>query len=74
MDEIAQALQRHPLASGVRISGPAPAPFERLRGKWRFQLLLRSTSGSRLRELIREALPDSVPGDLVLDVDPHELL
>ncbi len=74
MDEIAQALQRHPLASGVRISGPAPAPFERLRGKWRFQLLLRSTSGSRLRELVREALPDSVPGDLVVDVDPHELL
>ena len=30
----------------VRISGPAPAPLERLRGQWRFQLLLRSASAS----------------------------
>ncbi|MGB5401331.1 MAG: primosomal protein N' [Thermoanaerobaculia bacterium] len=74
MDGIARELERHPLAAGVRISGPAPAPFERLRGKWRFQLLLRGTSGRRLRDLLREALPDSVPGDLAVDVDPHELL
>jgi primosomal protein N' (replication factor Y) len=74
MDEIAGRLERHPLARGVRISGPAPAPFERLRGKWRFQLLLRGTSGRRLRDLLRAALPQTVPGDLVVDVDPHELL
>jgi len=74
MDRIARALESHPLASGVRISGPAPAPFERLRGRWRFQLLLRGPSGRRLRDLLREALPESLPGDLVVDVDPHELL
>jgi len=74
MEGIARQLERHPSATGVRISGPAPAPFERLRGKWRFQLLLRGNSGRRLRNLLRAALPDSVPGDLVVDVDPHELL
>ena len=72
--EIAKALHRHPKSSGVRISGPAPAPFERLRGKWRFQVLLRGASGSRLRDLLREALPTSVSGELIVDVDPHELL
>jgi primosomal protein N' (replication factor Y) len=74
LDEIARALHSHPSSASVRISGPAPAPFERLRGKWRFQLLLRGASGAHLRDLIREALPDSMPGELVVDVDPYELL
>ena len=74
IDQIAKALHSHPKSAGVRISGPAPAPFERLRGKWRFQLLLRGSSGVRLRDLVKEALPESIPGDLIVDVDPYELL
>jgi len=72
--EISQQIADHPQAQGVRISGPAPAPFERLRGKWRFQLLLRHRSGNRLRELVDGALPKSGASDLVIDVDPYELL
>ena len=68
--EIAERIGRHP---GVRVLGPAPAPFERLRGQWRFQILLRGQSGKRLRDLVRAAVPD--PGaDVVVDVDPYELL
>ena len=74
LDEIAGRLRAHPLAEGTRILGPAPAPFERLRGRWRFQLLLRGPSGSRLRALVREAVPQPAPPELVVDVDPYDLL
>ena len=68
--EITERIGRHP---GVRVLGPAPAPFERLRGQWRFQILLRGPSGKRLRDLVRRAVPE--PGaDVVVDVDPYELL
>jgi primosomal protein N' (replication factor Y) len=72
--EIAERLAAHPLAAGVRLTGPAPAPLERLRNKWRFQLLLRSASGARLRRLLAAVLPESHPADLIVDVDPYDLL
>ncbi len=71
---LARRLAGHPLAEGVRVLGPAPAPFERLRGRWRFQILLRGASGARLRKLVRAATPESHAGDLIVDVDPYELL
>ncbi len=71
---IAQRLEAHSLARDVRISGPAPAPFEKLRGKWRFQLLARSPSATRLHRLVREATEGATATDLVVDVDPYELL
>ncbi len=71
---LARRLAAHPLAEGVRVLGPAPAPFERLRGRWRFQILLRGASGTRLRKLVRAATPETHPGDLIVDVDPYELL
>ncbi|MGB5815133.1 MAG: primosomal protein N' [Thermoanaerobaculia bacterium] len=74
MTDLARRLASHPLARGVRITGPAPAPFERLRGKWRFQLLLRAEAGSRLRQLVQAVVSQPSPTDLVIDVDPYELL
>jgi primosomal protein N' (replication factor Y) (superfamily II helicase) len=72
--ELARRIEAHPLAAEVRLSGPAPAPLERLRGHWRFQLLLRSPSGKRLRRLVEEVLAAAPPGDLTVDVDPYQLL
>src|SRR5260370_31790514 len=46
-----RALVAHPLSRGVRLTGPAPAPFERLRGEWRFQLLARAAA---FRDLHRD--------------------
>ena len=74
LNEIAGRLRGHPLARDMRILGPAPAPFERLRGRWRFQLLLRGPSGSHLRTLIREVVAQPSPPELMIDVDPYDLL
>jgi primosomal protein N' (replication factor Y) (superfamily II helicase) len=74
IEEIAARLAENPLSRGVRVGGPAPAPFERLRGKWRYQLVLRSQSGARLRRLLRELGLHEGRSDLVVDVDPQDLL
>jgi primosomal protein N' (replication factor Y) len=71
--EVFRALEAHALSEEVRISGPAPAPLERLQGRWRFQLLLRHASASRLRRLIAAALPAGDRSDVLIDVDPQDL-
>jgi primosomal protein N' (replication factor Y) len=71
---LAADLSAHPLCRGVRLSGPAPAPLERLRGQWRFQLLARSADGRGLHRLMEEVLPKNPGYDLVVDVDPQQLL
>ena len=72
--EIARELLAHPLSRGLLITGPALAPLERLRGKWRFQLLLRGASGAKIRRLVREVAPPGPSTDLVVDVDPYDLM
>jgi primosomal protein N' (replication factor Y) (superfamily II helicase) len=72
--ELHAALRASPLAAGVRIAGPAPAPLERLQGKWRYQLLVRTASWQRLHDLLEGALPDKPSADLTVDVDPYHLL
>ena len=74
MRQLTRRITLHPLASEVRISGPAPAPFEKLRGKWRFQLLLRAPSAKLLRELVAATAGETSSSDLIVDVDPYELL
>jgi len=72
--ELADALTAHPLARGMRITGPAPAPLERIQNQWRFQLLIRDRSSRRLHELVRAVVPANPPYDLTIDVDPCHLL
>src|SRR5689334_24377366 len=72
--EIAARLATHPEAAALRVVGPAPAPFEKLRGAWRFQLLLRTASGTRLRTVLRDVLGEKPPPDVTVDVDPYQLL
>lgn len=57
-----------------RMTGPAPAPLERLKDRWRFQLLLRGANGRLLREVLKTALEDAPAVDLAVDVDPLHLL
>lgn len=73
IEELAAAARRHELAAGVRFSGPAPAPLERLKGQWRFQFLMRSASGADVRNLARAVAPAPTP-DLTVDVDPQDLM
>ncbi len=72
--ELAARLGAHPLARSVRVTGPAPAPLERLRGLWRFQLLLRTAAVRDLHRLLAAALPPPPHKGLVVDVDPQQLL
>jgi len=71
---LARALHEHPLGRTTRVSGPAPAPLERLRGQWRFQILLRSAAGRDLHRLLVAVLPVNPGWDLTIDVDPQQLL
>jgi primosomal protein N' (replication factor Y) len=73
----AEAARGAPLDGG-RVLGPAPAPIDRLRERWRFQVLVLTPSPARLLGAfarVRGALED-VPRkvDVVLDVDPMDLL
>lgn len=78
IDHLARALDGDPAAGEIRISGPAPAPLERIQGRWRYQLLVRSPSARGNREILRRALDATTPAhggvDFLVDVDPQDLL
>jgi primosomal protein N' (replication factor Y) len=66
-------------ADNVAILGPAPQPMERKEGRYRAQLLFRSSQRAPLHELLRRTLVDlrgaaeMRRARLALDVDPLEL-
>jgi primosomal protein N' (replication factor Y) len=65
------------LREKIEILGPAPAPIEKLRNRYRWQLLLKGKKSSSLLELAkqgREALPRSLSVRLHIDVDPYNML
>jgi primosomal protein N' (replication factor Y) len=73
-------MRRHARELGLSedsVVGPAPPPLERVRGRWRWQILLRSAEVRALRTLARaarEALPPRAAARLVIDVDPYSML
>jgi primosomal protein N' (replication factor Y) len=72
------AASGRPEGGSVAIVGPAPAPIERLHGRWRWHFLLRSRSPRAIGEAAR-ALAEGFKapaGDirLALDRDPVALL
>jgi primosomal protein N' (replication factor Y) len=73
-ERIASRLERRLEGEEARISGPAPAPFERLQGKWRYQLLVRGRSPGRLRTAVQSALATKLSSEVAIDVDPYQLL
>jgi primosomal protein N' (replication factor Y) len=71
---IGKALRRE--ASELRISGPAPAPLERLKGRWRYQILLRAANRAAILEALEACVPERAPGgvQITADVDPQDLM
>lgn len=65
-------------AGRLTITGPGPAPIERLRGLYRMQILVRSAGRRRLVETVAEALlpfeASSARRAIHVDVDPVSLL
>ncbi|HEX8253688.1 MAG TPA: primosomal protein N' [Thermoanaerobaculia bacterium] len=62
--------------TGTRVQGPAPAPVARIKGVWRFQILLRSPQRTNLRRAVEAVvLPRKWKGvEVVIDVDPLNIL
>ena len=76
-EEAAAALGRTLAAEkAVRLSGPAPAPLERLQGRWRFQILLRAPDRRAVLAALEAAVPERAPAgvQIAVDVDPQDLL
>lgn len=75
-DHLAEALAG--ITPGTwRILGPSPAPLARLKGVWRWHILVKAPAGADISEPLRRAIagfsrPDGV--EVAIDVDPLDLL
>jgi len=62
----------------ILLAGPGPAPVERIKGRWRQQVLVRAAGRRRLVETVDRAMQEiegKVPRKaLTVDVDPYSLL
>jgi primosomal protein N' (replication factor Y) len=66
-----------PATSDARVLGPAPCPFARLRGKYRFQIQVQGPDGEQLRAAVRQATAELEPPEdvqWIVDVDPVDML
>lgn len=77
---VRRRLSRPHGAAPVEVTGPAPCPIERVRGRWRWHFLLRTESAARLGEIGRQLLEEypiragRAELRLVFDRDPVSLL
>jgi primosomal protein N' (replication factor Y) len=77
--QLRQALVDANRDHACRILGPAPAPFSRLRGEHRVQLLIKSRSRKQMREVIDAALQalEKAGNDLrsvTVEIDPVSMM
>ncbi len=75
--ENGQYRQNTPSETRCRILGPAPAPFAKLRGFYRFHIHLHAASGTGLRNAVREVtLAIKTPQNVqwMVDVDPVDMM
>jgi primosomal protein N' (replication factor Y) len=67
-----------PASKGVRLLGPAPAPIGKIKGRTRWQLLLKGPTHASLFRMLSgvDAWVDKVPSSVKvsLDVDPGAML
>jgi primosomal protein N' (replication factor Y) (superfamily II helicase) len=62
--------------TGARIQGPAPAPLARIKGVYRYQILLRAAQRVPLRKAVEAAMVGRTwkGVDVAIDVDPINIL
>jgi primosomal protein N' (replication factor Y) len=61
----------------VQILGPSPAPLQKIKGLFRFHLLLKSSSGAALNKIIHGVcmrIKTLNNMRLIFDMDPYEML
>ncbi len=69
--------RRHPSYSGIEVLGPAPAPINKLRGRYRWQVLLKGKKSPQLLALADQAQATVSRSNRVrlhIDVDPYNML
>ena len=73
---VANSLRDASRGQGLRVLGPAPAPFAKLRGEYRAQLLIKGTRRAAMRQSLAAALADrpELARRTTLDVDPLAML
>jgi primosomal protein N' (replication factor Y) len=80
MAEWLRALLESRRVEDVTMTGPAPCPIDRIRGRWRWHLILRSTSAKRLGQVAHALFTRFDPGSgkadlrIAIDRDPVALL
>jgi primosomal protein N' (replication factor Y) len=78
-EELKASILRHGAKSNFQVLGPAAAPLEKLRGQYRFQVLLKAVSAADRSAILHEAFARlgqrRVPlKSIHVDVDPLSLL
>jgi len=61
----------------VQFLGPAPAPLHKLRGRYRYQMLLKAIDMERLNQTVRdlqECLADTGSTQVIYDVEPMDMM
>ena len=64
----------------VKIRGPAPAPLAKIKNRYRWHFLLRSSDVKQLRELIQQSIQAAPPSvtrgnvDVLVNIDPMSVL
>ncbi len=77
---IAGGLQRHSRKFGGHLSfiGPVPAVLTRLRGRYRYQIIIKAENAERMREFFAQVRCDEEINlfrkEVVIDIDPVDLL
>lgn len=74
--KLADTLRQH-LPKSVQLLGPAPAPLARIRGKYRYRLLLKAAPNVMLQPFLKNGMthfkwPKQL--DLIIDVDPQSFM
>jgi primosomal protein N' (replication factor Y) len=72
---LAKAIADH--QADARVLGPAPCPFAKLKGRYRFQIQTQGPDGDRLRAAVHKATTGLEPPEEVqwiVDVDPVDML
>jgi primosomal protein N' (replication factor Y) len=69
--------QAAPADAPLRVLGPAPAPLARLRGEYRFQILLKARQRVQIRQALGHMLPaltDTERRHVFIEIDPLDLM
>ncbi len=77
LQQVADALSGQLGVALLQVLGPAPAPLERLEGRYRYHLLLKCAPDSEPAELLApvlNALPLTNRAQIKVDIDPMQLL